>query len=527
MRVALYARYSSDQQRAASIDDQFRECRAFAEREGWTVVEEYSDAAISGASSHRPGLQALVRDARRYDIVLAESLDRLSRDMEDTAGLFKRLSFNNVKIATLAEGRDIGHLHVGLKGTMNALFLKDLADKTRRGLRGRVEAGKSGGGRSYGYRVLGPQVEAERGGMEILAEEASIVRRICRTFVAGTSPKAIAKALNVEKIPGPASAGWSPSTIHGHAGRGTGILNNELYVGKRIWNRLRYLKDPDTGRRVSRLNPRDQWIVTEVQHLRILDDDLWQAVKTRQAATRHTMQAGIDRARRPKYLFTGLTKCGECGGGFILSSHDLLTCFNARVRGTCTNRRSIKRQEVEARVLRAMKEQFFEPGAFAEFCAGFTAELNTQRREQRMKLANAPSEIFGIDRRIKEIQNLLLAGFRTESWKGELVELDARKAALTAARAEALTDPPQPALHPRMAEVFQQKAMQLAAALERDEERDAAREALRGFLDKITIPPGDGLLQVAGNLGEMLTAASGRNGSLAAAVGNDGCGGGI
>ena len=78
-----------------------------------------------------------------------------------------------------------------------------------------------------------------------------------------------------------------------------------------------------------------------------------------------------------------------------------------------------------------------------------------------------------------------------------------------------------------MAEVFQQKATQLAAALERDEERDSARQALRGFLDKITIPPGDGLLQVVGNLGEMLTAASGRNGSLAAAVGNGGCGGGI
>ena len=109
MRVALYARYSSDQQRAASIDDQLRECRAFAEREGWTVVEEYSDAAISGASSHRPGLQALVRDARRYDIVLAESLDRLqSRHGGHLPDSSNSLSFNNVRIATLAEGRDIG-----------------------------------------------------------------------------------------------------------------------------------------------------------------------------------------------------------------------------------------------------------------------------------------------------------------------------------------------------------------------------------------------------------------------------------
>jgi site-specific DNA recombinase len=88
-----------------------------------------------------------------FDIVVAEALDRLSRDQEDIAALFKRLQFAGVKLVTLGEG-DIGLLHIRLKGTMNALFLKDLADKTRRGLRGRVEAGKSGGGNAYGYNVV-------------------------------------------------------------------------------------------------------------------------------------------------------------------------------------------------------------------------------------------------------------------------------------------------------------------------------------------------------------------------------------
>ena len=96
-----------------------------------------------------------MREALRgkFDVVLAESLDRFSRDQEDTAGLFKRLTFAGVNIVTLAEG-DITHLHIGFKGTMNALFLKDLAEKTRRGLRGRVEHGKSGGGLCYGYRIV-------------------------------------------------------------------------------------------------------------------------------------------------------------------------------------------------------------------------------------------------------------------------------------------------------------------------------------------------------------------------------------
>ncbi|WP_244538007.1 recombinase family protein [Mesorhizobium sp. YR577] len=147
-RVALYARYSSDNQSEASIEDQFRLCRDHARRERWETVGFYEDAAISGASTIlRPGIQRLMRDAQHgeFNILLAEALDRISRDQADVAPLYKQLKFAGVGIVTLAEG-EISELHVGLKGTMNALFLKDLAMKTRRGLRGRVEKGKAGGG---------------------------------------------------------------------------------------------------------------------------------------------------------------------------------------------------------------------------------------------------------------------------------------------------------------------------------------------------------------------------------------------
>ena len=146
MRVALYARYSSDNQRDASIEDQFRICKERAARENWTIVASYKDAGISGASMIlRPGIQALLEDAqsRAFDMVLAEALDRISRDQADVATLFKQLRFAGVPIVTLAEG-EITELHVGLKGTMNALFLKDLAAKTHRGLRGRVESPVAG-----------------------------------------------------------------------------------------------------------------------------------------------------------------------------------------------------------------------------------------------------------------------------------------------------------------------------------------------------------------------------------------------
>ncbi len=151
MRAAIYARYSSAMQREASIEDQLRVCKEHANRLGWTVKDVFSDKAISGSSMLRPGLQSLLREVQGggVDIILAEALDRLSRDQADVAAIYKRLSFAGVSIVTLSEG-EISELHVGLKGTMNQLFLKDLADKTRRGLRGRVEGGFSGGGTATG-----------------------------------------------------------------------------------------------------------------------------------------------------------------------------------------------------------------------------------------------------------------------------------------------------------------------------------------------------------------------------------------
>ena len=201
MRVSIYARYSSDLQRAASIEDQFLICKERIVREQWTLAATYADRGLSGASHLRPGYQQLLAGARKgeFDIVLAEALDRISRDQEHVASFFKQMSFAGIRIVTLAEG-EISELHVGLKGTMNALFLKDLADKTRRGLRGRVEQGRSGGGLCYGYRIT-RSTDGERGGREIDEAEAAVVRRIFADFAAGKSPRRIAAELNREGIP--------------------------------------------------------------------------------------------------------------------------------------------------------------------------------------------------------------------------------------------------------------------------------------------------------------------------------------
>ena len=113
MRVAIYARYSTDLQSAASVEDQIRLCEENAARQGWTVLRHYVDRGISGASLMCPGLQDMMSAAAEgaFDILLAEALDRLSRDQEEIAGIYKRLGFAGIRIVTLAEG-PIDKLHM-------------------------------------------------------------------------------------------------------------------------------------------------------------------------------------------------------------------------------------------------------------------------------------------------------------------------------------------------------------------------------------------------------------------------------
>jgi len=357
MRAAIYARYSSDLQSERSIEDQVRLCREHIDDQKGTTVDVYSDYAISGGSLvNRPGVQLLLADAKRgkFDLVMVEALDRLSRDQEDIAAIFKRLAHQDIAIHTLAEGH-INELHIGLKGTMNALFLKDLAQKTRRGQRGRVEAGKIPGGKSYGYQIVRRLLDdgtVSRGDREIEAKEAAIIRRIFEEYANGLAPRQIAKRLNSEGIPSPRGGHWNASTINGNRRRRNGILNNELYIGFVTYNRQRFTKDPDTGKRVARLNPEAEWVVKEVPAFRIIDDVLWE--KVQRIKSQHSSRWGNKRQSN-KRLLSGLVKCGRCGGGMTLHRGDRYYCSARREKGTCDADRGIAVLDVEERVLSGLR----------------------------------------------------------------------------------------------------------------------------------------------------------------------------
>ncbi len=527
-RAALYARYSSDAQNASSIADQFRLCREQAEREGWIVGGTYHDAAISGASvTLRPGVQALLQDAQKgaFDVVMAEALDRISRDQADVATLFKHLRFAGVEIVTLAEGA-VCELHVGLKGTMNALFLKDLAAKTHRGLRGRVEQGRSGGGLCYGYDVIvddqGP------GKRRINTAEAEIVRRVFRDFAAGISPRALARQLNDEGVPGPGGKLWIDSTLRGHAKRGTGIINNELYIGRIVWNRLRYMKDPESGKRVSRLNPPEQWIVKEVPELRIVDDALWQAAKDQQAAltvryakviaaTRAGRARMLNETHRPRTLLSGLVFCGCCGGRYSLRGQGRYACSNHVMNASCENSRTIKRTDLEARVLAGLKDRLMAPEVAAQAMRAYVEETNRLRRERRATAAADRRALAEMEKRIAEIVTVIEEGGYTRALMARLQKLEAEQVDLKMRLESAAEDLPDTL--PTIAGLYRAKVERLAEALQCPEERAEATQAIRDIVERITLTPGPGRGEIDatlhGDLGTILDWAAEKREKLA------------
>ena len=284
MRVAIYARFSSDLQDVRSITDQLALAREHAARQGWLVVEEFTDAAISGASMvNRPGLQDLIRaaQARRFDAVLTESLDRLSRDLADSAALHKQLAYWGVRIVTLADG-DVNKMLVAVKGLLGSMFLDDLAQKTKRGQVGRVKAGRIPGGRCYGYDVVrdgqdGGRAHDQRGRGRHRAAHLCRVRRgsLAPEDRAGAQRRGRPRAARrpLERV-GPDRLSQAPQRL----------LNNSLYAGRITYNRQRFIKDPATGRRQARANPPEQWLTQEVPELAIVSADVFERAQALRAA---------------------------------------------------------------------------------------------------------------------------------------------------------------------------------------------------------------------------------------------------
>lgn len=512
-RALIYARYSTTLQSEASIEDQVRICRERADRDGWPVAGVHTDYAISGAVRDRPGLNALLEAVRAGDVVIAESVDRISRDQEDIAAIAKRVRFTGARIVTVSEG-EVGKLHVALNGLMADLYRDNLADKTRRGQTGRVLAGFMPGGRAYGYRRVArfdERGEPIHGLREIDEEEAAIVRRIFAEFVDGRSPREIAQRLNSEGVPGPSGGRWSASSINGDRVRGNGILQNDLYRGELVFNRTRRSYDPETRKKRIRVRPREEWLVRSAPELRIVDEALWQAVSDRRRrfdGTRAELQ------RRPKRLLSGLVKCGLCGGNYIVIGPEKWGCGGKRQRGDCSNGRTIQTHMLERRVLACLERDLLDPEVIrsveVEFHRLRAARAGDGARERRKAERRVERARRDVDRLVRAVTD---GGAEFAEIRAALQrardELAAAETAIADVGASSVI-----ALHPNIAEEYRRSVADLRQLLDgSDEESRGAAQVLRSLIDRVVVSPaakGPGTaIKLEGRLTALLNLAGG------------------
>jgi len=376
MKAALYARVSTDEQRKESIDDQLRECRELCRRHGFTVIDEFSDRARSRNETNRPGYQRLLKAARHHecDVIVAHELARLWRSESEMHTIREELEYLNVHVITDdgIDTRIVGmDILIAVKGAMTKQELRQIAHRTHRALKGLALQGASAGGKCYGYRAATRNASGER---EIDEVQACEVRRIFWWYAAGRSPRWIADRLNEEGVSSPGSqwrrtkrrrdGKWLASAIYGDPQRGSGILNNEMYIGRYIWNRRGSRKKLKSGNREYLPRPSSEWIVVSHPELRIVPETLWEKVKARQRE--RTVHIGA-RVRRglsklqaratgayPKYLLSGLLRCGVCGSNLVVSGPTQGYVCASRVNGglhACSNGLRLPRVRLEKRLL--------------------------------------------------------------------------------------------------------------------------------------------------------------------------------
>jgi hypothetical protein len=260
---------------------------------------------------------------------------------------------------------------IAIKGAMAKQELRQIARRTHRALKGLALDGRIAGGKCYEYI---PATRSGSGRREINDAQAREVRRIFSWHAAGESPRWIADRLNEERISSPGGewrrirrrqhGKWLASAIHGDSKRGSGILNNPMYIGRYVWNRRRSRKKLKSGEREYPLRPKEEWIVISHSELRIVSEDLWEKVKARQREQAVRIGARVrlglskHRARAtgtyPKYLLSGIVRCGVCASNQVVSGPRQAYVCASRVNGglhACANKLLLPRVRLEEQLL--------------------------------------------------------------------------------------------------------------------------------------------------------------------------------
>ena len=444
MRAALYARLSREDGRATKdngTERQLRLGRVFAEKQGWTVIEPYvlKDDGHSGADFSRPGLQQVLAGAARkpkpFDVVIVQALDRIGREQISVGNILKLLTRAGIAVWTFTDGQKIQFktptekLMVGVKGMADEQYRASIQEKTATALREKAEQVHVTGPACYGYDrepvgIAPRSVVTESGKTrrvkrtwdhveyKINEAQARVVRRVFQLAADGLGDNRIRNLLDKET---PRPTGWTKNFVRR-------MLANPLYIGERIYGKVRNVDDDGKGKREP--VPESEWIRAPAPALRIIDDQLWEAVQRRKAKTRlHFIRTERGQlAGKPesgvvaRFMLSGIARCGECGGtmthlgGYAKKRY---YCLQRAHRGAtyCGNRGGVPMDLLDRAVLEKLYDELLsDPGRLWELIEANDRARQLERETAKAPAVNVEKEVTRLEREIGNLVAALAAG---------------------------------------------------------------------------------------------------------------------
>lgn len=429
-RVALYARFSSDNQRTESIDAQLRAMHTYCRQHNFTIVETYIDEAKSATSDRRPAFQQMIADSAKktFDILLVHKLDRFARNRYDSAIYKRELRKNGVSIYSVLENLDDSPESIMLESVLNGMneyFSQNLSREVMKGLKENALQCKHTGGRP----PLGYDVDPVTRKMIINEDEAEIVRLIFAMYGDGYGYTDILAELHTRGCKTKIGAEFAKNSLHG-------ILSNEKYNGTYIYNRSSP-KNEDGSRNSHRSKSQEEIITIPGGCPRIVDDLTYKKVQRRLEENRRAGAGARNNAKRP-YLLTGKVYCKECGRSMIASRRYYTKRDYTYISYRCPTRRRLCHNKemnleyLDRHVVSLAEKHIFNAAAMKRIIRriekqqdGSALEVLNQRKALEAKLAE-------IQVSLQRVADAVANGLLSSALVARLDALEEEKTALEA-----------------------------------------------------------------------------------------------
>ena len=398
MTAVIYARYSSDNQREESIEGQIRECTAYAEKNGITVVKHYIDRALSAKTDNRPDFQQMIKDSekRLFDIVLVWKLDRFARNRYDSAHYEYLLERNHVKLVSATEPISDSPAGIMVKSMLTGMaeyYSAELSEKVVRGMTENVLKGKYNGGTvPIGFRV------DEEKFFQIDPLKAPFVVEAFQKYDDGASMKEIMNWLNDSGVTTNRNQKFTYNSVWK-------LLSNRRYIGE---NHFKDIVMPDS--------------IPAIVDKELFDRVQAKIEKNRRAPAHH--KAEDDYLLTTK-LFCGMCGAmmfGECGTSRNKTVHHYYKCANSKRTKTC-KKKTVRKEWLEDLVI-AETMKLIQDDAVIDAIVAEVMELQDQ---ENTTLPLLEKQMREVENGIENMLNAIQAGVLTNSTKSRLEKLEAQQ----------------------------------------------------------------------------------------------------